>query len=76
MKQTNNDWDLGPGKPQGPRWLIWLAFAVVVAFGLLLLVGFENILELLRYRAALFLVIGPILGLFLWCLWKGFRPRQ
>jgi hypothetical protein len=51
-----------------------LALLVLVAFALLLIFGFENALALLRYRVALFLIIGPLVLLFLWCGYQAFRP--
>jgi len=53
-----------------------LAIAVAIAFGLLLIVGFDNIFALLRSRVALFLVIFPIFLLFIWCVYKAFQPEK
>jgi len=53
-----------------------LALAVAVAFVLLLIVGFDNLLAVFRSRVALALVIGPIFLLFLWCIYKAFQPRN
>ncbi len=53
-----------------------LAYAVAAAFVLLLIVGFDNVLALFRSRVALFLLIFPIFGLFVWCVYKAFQPRQ
>lgn len=53
-----------------------LAIAIAVAFGLLLLVGFDNVFALIRSRVALALLIGPIFLLFIWCLYKAFQPRH
>jgi hypothetical protein len=52
--------------------LLILAALVAAAFVLLLAVGYENVLALFRYRITLFLAIGPIFGLFLWCVYKAF----
>ncbi len=51
-----------------------LAFVVAVAFVLLLIVGFDNVLAVFRSRVTLALVIGPIFLLFVWCLYKAFQP--
>ena len=53
-----------------------LALAVAVAFVLLLIVGFDNLLAVFRSRVALALVIGPIFLLFLWCIYKAFQPHN
>jgi hypothetical protein len=53
-----------------------LAFVVAAAFALLLIVGFDNILALLRSRVALFLVIFPVFALFVWCIYKAFQPQK
>jgi len=53
-----------------------LALAVAIAFGLLLIVGFDNVLAIFRSRVALALVIGPIFVLFLWFIYKAFQPRR
>ncbi len=59
-----------------PRFLIILGAVVLAAFLVLLLVGFENVLALLRYRVTLFLILGPVLVVFIWCVWKALRPRR
>ncbi len=53
-----------------------LALAVGIAFLLLLLVGFDNVLALLRSRVALALAIAPIFALFVWFLYKAFTPER
>ena len=53
-----------------------LALIVAVAFILLLIVGFDNVLALFRSRVALFLVIAPVFLLFVWCIYKAFQPRN
>ena len=53
-----------------------LAVAVAVGFLLLLLVGFDNVLALFRSRVALFLVLAPLVGLFLWSVYMAFKPRK
>jgi len=70
--------ELEAKKKAGPsaRLLYVLSAAVVVAFILLLVVGFENILALLRYRVALFLALAPLLGLFVWCSYKAISSRD
>ena len=45
-------------------------------FVLLLIVGFDNMLALLRSRVALFLVLAPLVGLFLWSVYKLLKPRK
>ena len=53
-----------------------LAIMVIIAFLLLLAVGFDNVLAVLRYRMALLLAMGPLVLLFLWCAWKALpSPR-
>jgi hypothetical protein len=52
-----------------------LALIVGVAFVLLLLVGFDNILGLLRYRVTLFLLFLPVVGLFFWSIIQLIRLR-
>jgi hypothetical protein len=52
-----------------------LGVIVAVAFVLLLIVGFDNVLALFRSRVALALVIGPVFLLFVWCLYKAFQPQ-
>jgi hypothetical protein len=59
-----------------PAWLVILVVLLLAAFATLLLVGFENVLALLRYRVALFLLLAPLLALFLFCAWKAFGPRD
>ena len=68
---------LEPKRERGlPPWVLIVLGAVLVAgFVTLLLVGFENILALFRYRVTLFLVFGPLLALFIWCVWKATRTR-
>jgi len=58
------------------RLLRILALAVAVAFVLLLIVGFDNLLAIFRSRVTLVLVIGPVFLLFLWCIYKAFQPRN
>jgi uncharacterized membrane protein len=53
-----------------------LAVVVTLGFIVLLLVGFDNILALLRSRVALFLVLSPLVGLFLWSVYMAFKPRK
>ncbi len=54
-----------------------LAVMIAAAFALLLIVGFDNVLALLRSRVAIFLVIFPIFVLFVWCIYKAFQsPKQ
>jgi hypothetical protein len=53
-----------------------LALAVAVAFVLLLIVGFDNLLAVFRSRVALALVIGPVFLLFIWCIYKAFQPQN
>jgi hypothetical protein len=55
--------------------LVVLSGILLFGFALLLVVGFENILALFRYRVALFLVLAPLLVLFLWCAYKAFGPK-
>jgi hypothetical protein len=59
-----------------PQWLVVMVVLLLAAFVTLLLVGFENVLALLRYRVTLFLLIAPVLALFLFCAWKAFGPRN
>ena len=59
-----------------PTYLLILAGLIVAAFVLLLIVGFENVLAVLRYRVTMFLIIGPLCGLFLWCAYKAFGPQN
>jgi hypothetical protein len=56
------------------RFLRILAIVVAVAFALLLIVGFDNVFALLRSRVALGLALAPIFVLFLWCIYKAFKP--
>jgi hypothetical protein len=58
------------------KFLRLLAILVGVAFVLLLIVGFDNVLALFRSRVALALAILPIFLLFLWCLYKAFTPQN
>jgi hypothetical protein len=58
------------------RILRFLALAVTVAFVLLLIVGFDNVLAMFRSRVALALVIAPIFLLFVWCVFKAFQPQN
>ncbi len=54
-----------------------LILAVLALFIVLLLMGFGNtLLELLRSRVTVFLVIGPLFVLFLWSAYKTFGPRD
>ena len=53
-----------------------LAIIVGVAFVLLLIVGFDNMLAFFRSRVALALAIGPIFLLFVWFLYKAFQPQN
>jgi hypothetical protein len=53
-----------------------LAIVVTVGFLLLILVGFDNMLALMRSRVALFLVLAPLVGLFLWSVYMAFKPRK
>ncbi len=53
-----------------------LVVAVAVAFALLLIVGFDNLLAVFRSRVTLALVIGPVFLLFLWFIYKAFQPRR
>jgi energy-coupling factor transporter transmembrane protein EcfT len=53
-----------------------LGVVVAIAFVLLLVVGFDNALALLRSRVAIFLALAPLLVLFFWSLYKAFRPRK
>lgn len=53
-----------------------LAVVVAAAFVLLLIVGFDNMLAFFRSRVALALAIAPLFILFLWCLYKAFRPQN
>jgi hypothetical protein len=53
-----------------------LGIVVAIAFVLLLIVGFDNVFALIRSRVALALVLGPVVFLFLWCLYKAFQPQN
>lgn len=53
-----------------------LLVAVALAFVLLVLVGFDNVLAVFRSRVALVLVIGPVFALFVWCIYKAFQPQN
>ena len=61
---------------RSPRFLVILGAILVAGFVTLLLVGFENVLALLRYRVTLFLILGPVVLVFLWCVWKALRPKR
>lgn len=63
-------------KPVSPALLAGLAILLLAAFGLLLLVGFDNLLALVRYRVTIFLLLGPLLVLFLWCGYKAFGSKN
>jgi hypothetical protein len=69
---------LEPKRERGlsPRLLVVLGAILVAAFVTLLLVGFENVLALFRYRVTLFLILGPVVLIFAWCVWKALRPRS
>ena len=56
------------------RFLRILAVLIAVAFVLLLIVGFDNVLAVFRSRVALALVIAPVFLLFVWCVYKAFQP--
>ena len=58
------------------RLLYLLAALIVVAFLLLLVVGFENVLEVFRYLVTLVLVVGPLVGLFIWSLYMAFFSKK
>ncbi len=49
---------------------------VGMGFLLLLVVGFDNVFAMIRSRVALALVIGPLILIFLWCIYKAFQPRN
>jgi hypothetical protein len=70
--------ELEPKRVRGPNatFLYVLSAIIVVAFILLLVVGFENILGLLRYRVTIFLALGPLFGLFLWCAYKALGSKD
>jgi apolipoprotein N-acyltransferase len=53
-----------------------LALLIGVAFLLLLVVGFDNVLAAFRSRVTLALVLGPLILLFLWCVYKAFQPPR
>jgi hypothetical protein len=53
-----------------------LAGLVAVAFLLLLVVGFDNMLSLLRSRVALFLALIPFVALFFWSVYKAIPRRK
>ncbi len=53
-----------------------LALCIAVGFVLLLIVGFDNILAAFRSRVTLALVLGPLVLLFLWCVYKAFQPPR
>jgi hypothetical protein len=58
------------------KFLRILALLVAAAFLLLLIVGFDNMLSLLRSRVAIFLALVPLLGLFFWSIYKAFQSRK
>jgi len=53
-----------------------LAALVLAAFILLLIVGFDNVLAALRSRVTIFLVLLPLIGLFLWSVYKMLPRRK
>jgi hypothetical protein len=53
-----------------------LGVLVFIAFGLLLIFGFDNVLGLLRSRVAIFLAFLPLIALFAWSLYKVIRGRK
>jgi hypothetical protein len=53
-----------------------LGALVVAAFLLLLVVGFDNMLGLLRSRVAIFLALIPLIGLFFWSIYKALPRRK
>jgi hypothetical protein len=53
-----------------------LALLVGIGFLVLLIVGFDNMLALLRSRVAIFLALGPLVLLFLWSVYRMFKPRK
>ncbi len=53
-----------------------LAVVVLAAFILLLFVGFDNVLAELRSRVTIFLVLIPLVGLFLWSVYKLIPRRK
>jgi hypothetical protein len=53
-----------------------LAVVVTLGFIVLVLVGFDNMLALARSRVALFLVLAPLVGLFLWSVYSLVRTRK
>lgn len=58
------------------KFLRLLAILVGIAFLLLLLVGFDNVLALLRSRVALFLALVPLIALFFWSVFKALPSRK
>ena len=50
-----------------------LGILVVVAFVLLLVVGFDNVLGLLRSRVAIFLALAPLIAIFIWSVYKAIQ---
>lgn len=58
------------------RFLRILGLVISVAFVLLLIVGFDNVLAIFRSRVTLALILGPVFLLFVWCVYKAFQvPR-
>ena len=53
-----------------------LAILVGAAFLLLLFVGFDNMLGLLRSRVAIFLALSPLIAIFLWSVYRAIRSRK
>jgi hypothetical protein len=53
-----------------------LGLLVGAAFLLLLIVGFDNMLALLRSRVAIFLALVPLIGLFFWSIYKAVQSRK
>jgi purine-cytosine permease-like protein len=58
------------------RLLRILALLVGAAFVLLLIVGFDNMLALLRSRVAIFLALVPLIALFFWSIYKAVQSRK
>ncbi len=53
-----------------------LGLLIAAGFILLLVVGFDNVLAVFRSRVALALLLGPIVLLFFWCIYKAFQPPR
>jgi hypothetical protein len=53
-----------------------LTVLIGAAFVLLLIVGFDNMLALLRSRVAIFLALVPLIGLFCWSIYKAVQSRK